>query len=90
MVFFNFNEAMQKLSENEKIRREGWENKEVYLFRMSESEDDLDSDEYDGNISSKGAYIVLRNMQGHSKLWVATEQDKLANDWTTKSTSEEN
>lgn len=81
MKQFDFETALELLGESKKVRRAEWGNKEIYLFRMSKNNSEMTTDEFNGNISKEGAYIVLRNMQGDTKLWNATEKDKNGKDW---------
>lgn len=64
----NFGEAIEALKDGDRVQREGWNGKNMYLY--------LD------RMPGFDPYIVMYTAQGtHQPGWLASQADMLAEDW---------
>lgn len=66
---FNFSMALEEIRKGNKVAREGWNGKGMYVsFHLGETQDDL-------------PYLCMRTVQGKFVPWLASQTDLLAEDW---------
>jgi hypothetical protein len=69
----DFSDALICIKEGDKVAREGWNGKGMFLFFT-------DGREEFNQIYLP--YISMRNAQGHIVPWLASQSDVLADDWS--------
>lgn len=82
----SFSAALNALKKGEKIAREGWNGKGMFLYYVSEDKYPVkmaavkDIADENGKVSY-GAYIAMKTAQGNVVPWVASQTDLLSDDW---------
>lgn len=71
----NFGQALEALKQNQKVAREGWNGKRMYIYLDYYPEHDSEPKTYDPFITMKTA------LGSHQPGWLASQADLLAEDW---------
>lgn len=86
VTLVNFGEALEALKQGEKVAREGWNGKGMFLYYVPANKYPYTTaigksiaDE-EGNVEY-GAYIAMKTAQGNVVPWLASQTDVLALDW---------
>lgn len=70
----NFGQAIELLKDGERVYREGWNGRGMYLF--------LDEVLYDGTTRFEPCIVIYTAAQGkYQPGWLASQADMLAEDW---------
>ena len=80
----NFGMAIEALKNGERIARDGWNGKNMYVFLAHEPDfvTDADISAFDGKDVEVGDVLVMKTAQDTFQLgWLATQADILAEDW---------
>lgn len=83
---FAFGKAVELLKEGERVYRQGWNGKGMFLFLVKgEAVTEAIEDHY-GDPASKGVHkaldaIYMHTAQGDLVPWLASQTDVLAEDW---------
>mgnify|MGYP003633889142 CR=1 FL=1 len=67
----DFSEALLKIKSGERLKREGWNGKNQYIFLYDIGKQD----------PFWSSYIVIMNEQAVKVPWLASQGDLLAEDW---------
>jgi len=67
----NFGDAIKALKNGEKVCREGWNGKGMWIALQRP----------DGHSKMSLPYIYMRTVQGDIVPWIASQTDMLADDW---------
>lgn len=84
---FDFSEALNLLKAGNRVARNGWNGKGMFLYYVSEGRYPVKMEaakslaDEDGLVSY-GAYIAMKTAQGNVVPWLASQTDLLSNDWT--------
>ena len=79
----NFSDALQSLKAGNRISREGWNGKGMWLILVESEEYTLESYQ---KFDSEGqlAFIAMRTATKEMVPWLASQSDILADDWSIK------
>ena len=81
----NFGQAVEHLKLGEKVAREGWNGKGMYLYKVSHElpYPPLAPDEgWKEGVFEESAFIVMKTADDTLIPWLASQTDILAEDWT--------
>lgn len=83
----NFGEALKLLKEGNRLEREGWNGKNMYIYYVPPgiyaSQTEAIKIEYPTSVPYE-AYLAMRTVQGYVIPWLASQTDILADDWKLK------
>lgn len=82
----NFSKALDVLKEGDKVAREGWNGKGMFLFLVNGStftvnREPLISFYPEGTEVNYRSHIDMKTVDGQIVPWVASQSDLLAEDW---------
>lgn len=79
-----FGDALEAMKHGERVARDGWNGKDMYIFIAFEPDfvTDADISELDGKEVEVCDVICMKTAQGSFQLgWLASQADMLAEDW---------
>jgi hypothetical protein len=80
----SFSQALEWLKAGNKVSREGWNGKGMFLYHVEANEypalTDVAKKEFGETVKYR-AYLALKTVQGGVVVWSASNTDLLANDW---------
>lgn len=76
----NFGQALELLKSNDRVMRNGWNGKGMWLIIIHEDEYKLESYKH-FNSQRLAPYIAMRTADGALVPWLASQTDILAEDW---------
>jgi hypothetical protein len=80
----NFGDAIGALKDGEKVAREGWNGKGMFIYyvpaRERKTEGDIERNEF-GEFVPCNPYLAIKNVNGSVSTWVPSINDVLAEDW---------
>lgn len=84
----NFGQALQCLQDGEKVHRDGWNGKNMFLFLVLGSKSNVNRAPLlgiypSGTEISYRSHIDMKTVDGEIVPWVASQSDLLAEDWRT-------
>lgn len=82
----NFGNALEALKNGEKVSREGWNGKGMFLFLVPGSRFQVDRPPLlgiypEGTEISYHAHVDMKTAQGDVVPWLCSQTDMLADDW---------
>lgn len=82
----NFGEALQLLEKGERVRREGWNGKGMFIFLVPGSQFEVNRPPLlgiypSGTIITYQPHIDMKTAQDTVVPWLASQSDVLAKDW---------
>ncbi len=86
MIKLTFGKAIDSLKNGEKVAREGWNGKNMFLYYVPANKYPYTTvigktiADAEGNVEY-GAYIAMKTAQGNVVPWLASQTDVLAEDW---------
>ena len=81
----NFGQALEQLKLGSKVAREGWNGKDMYLYKAKQ---ELpypplgDSEAWKAGVFEQSEFIVMKTADKKLIPWLASQTDILAEDWT--------
>lgn len=83
----NFGEALELLKQGNKVAREGWNGKGMFVFLVSGSAFKVNRPPLlgiypEGTEINYRAHLDMKTVDGQIVPWVASQSDLLAEDWT--------
>lgn len=83
----DFSQALTQLKAGERVAREGWNGKGMFLFlvpgsRFTVNRPPLLGIYPEGTVVDYHAHIDMKTAQGYVVPWLASQADLLADDWT--------
>ena len=86
MSNYSFSEALQMIKAGHRMRRSGWNGKDMFIFLVPGSvfkvnREPLLSILGEGTEVEYHAHIDMKTAQGYVVPWLASQADLLANDW---------
>lgn len=85
METMNFSEALNELKLLQKVARQGWNGKKMFLYYVPEgaypARMEAIQGVFENDIVPYGAYIAMKTAQGNVVPWLASQTDLLADDW---------
>jgi hypothetical protein len=79
-----FGDALEAMKHGERVAREGWNGKDMYIFIACEPDfvTDADISAFDNQDVESGDVICMKTAQNTFQLgWLASQADMLAEDW---------
>lgn len=80
-----FGQAIWNLKNGNKVAREGWNGKNMFLYYVPAASyppmTDIAKEAFNGENVPYGAYIAMKTAQGNVVPWLASQTDVLAEDW---------
>lgn len=86
MIKLTFGKAIESLKNGEKVAREGWNGKNMFLYYVPANKYPYTTvigktiADAEGMVEY-GAYIAMKTAQGNVVPWLASQTDVLAEDW---------
>lgn len=85
-TLFNFSFALQYIKNNKRVRRAGWNGKNMFIFLVPGSTFTVNRPPLlgiypEGTVIEYHAHIDMKTAQGYVVPWLASQADLLANDW---------
>lgn len=82
----NFSQALELIKEGKKLKREGWNGKDMFVYLVDGSEfivnrAPLNKMYKEGTKITYHAHIDMKTAQGYCIPWLASQADLLADDW---------
>lgn len=81
----NFGHAVEALKVGEKVAREGWNGKGMFIYYVPENsypaQTQVAKDTF-GDMVQYNPYFAIKNVNGTVSTWVPSINDCLAEDWT--------
>ena len=82
----NFGQALEKIKQGEKVAREGWNGKGMFIFLVPGSKFKVNRPPLlgiypEGTEVEYHAHIDMKTAQGYVVPWLASQADLLAEDW---------
>lgn len=80
----SFGDALEAMKNGERVAREGWNGKDMYIFIACEPDfvTDADISAFDNQDVETGDVICMKTAQNTFQLgWLASQADMLAEDW---------
>lgn len=83
---FNFSAALRRLKEGDKLQREGWNGKDMFIFLVPGSTFKVNRPPLlgiypEGTEINYHAHIDMKTADGQIVPWIASQTDLLADDW---------
>lgn len=83
----NFGEALDALKSGQRVARDGWNGKEMFLFLVPGSTFQVNRAPLlgiypEGTTIQYHPHIDMKTAQGYVVPWLASQSDMLAEDWT--------
>lgn len=85
----DFGEAIRALKAGDKVAREGWNGKGMFLYYVPAAAYPAQRNEkgtmlgmFPDDMVPYGAYIAMKTAQNNVVPWLASQTDVLADDWT--------
>lgn len=85
---FDFSEALQRLKRGEKVQRQGWNGKGMFIFLVPGSTFKVNRPPLlgiyeEGTEINYHAHVDMKTAQGDVVPWLCSQTDMLAEDWQT-------
>lgn len=82
----NFGQALEALKQGEKVARNGWNGKGMFLFLVPGSKFEVNRPPLlgiypEGTMISYHAHVDMKTAQGDIVPWLCSQTDMLAEDW---------
>jgi hypothetical protein len=80
----NFGQAIETLKGGQKVAREGWNGKGMFLYYVPANSYPAQTEaakDHFGDMVPYGAYIAMKTAQNNVVPWLASQTDVLAEDW---------
>lgn len=82
----NFGQAVEALKNKDRITRQGWNGKDMFLFLVPGSTFEVNRAPLlgiypEGTVINYHAHIDMKTAQGYVVPWLASQSDILAEDW---------
>jgi len=82
----NFGDAIAALKEGKRVRRTGWNGKNMFLFLVPGSQFKVNREPLlsimgEGTVVDYHAHIDMKTAQGYVVPWLASQADMLDEDW---------
>ena len=84
----NFGQALEQLKQGDKVAREGWNGKGMFLYFVPANKYPASRNEhgtmigvFEDDMIPYGAYIAMKTAQNNVVPWLASQTDVLAEDW---------
>ena len=81
----NFGQALEQLKLGSKVAREGWNGKDMYLYKANQElpyPPLADGEKWEEGVFEKSEFIVMKTADKKLIPWLASQTDLLAEDWT--------
>ena len=84
LTTMNFGAALEKLKAGERVAREGWNGKGMWIYHVPAASYPAQTQaarENIGDLVPYGAYLAMKTATGEVVPWLASQTDILAEDW---------
>lgn len=81
----NFGQALEQLKLGSKVAREGWNGKDMYLYKANQElpyPPLADEKCWEAGVFEQSEFIVMKTADNKLIPWLASQTDLLAEDWT--------